>query len=73
MLLVWGGIGLVLTALLLAAWLMDRSVRRRGSQVTGGGRVWFDVRESRRDADVSTYAHGRDISWSSWSRRNRGS
>ncbi|WP_138759799.1 hypothetical protein [Modestobacter altitudinis] len=57
-------------SLLLVAWLMDRAVRRRGSRVLHSGDVWRDVRESRRDAEV-TSPFSSDNSWSSWSRRNR--
>jgi hypothetical protein len=72
MLLVWGVVGLVLAALLVVGWLMDRSVRRRGSRVTYSGDVWREVREGRRDAEVTNPFAGKgDYSWSSWNRRNR--
>jgi len=58
-----------LAALLTAAWRMDRTVRRRGSRVTAPGELWREVRESRRDAEV-TSPFSSDNSWSSWSRRN---
>jgi hypothetical protein len=59
-----------LAALLLVAWRMDRAVRRRGSRVLHSGDVWRDVRDSRRDAEA-TSAFTNDVSWTSWSRRNR--
>ena len=66
----WVLIGVVLAGLLLAAWRMDAGVRRRGSRVSASADVWFEVRESRRDADlVNPVAN--DYSWTSWSRRNR--
>jgi hypothetical protein len=66
----WAVIGAVLAALLLAGWLVDQGVRRRGSRVLHHSDVWFEVRESRRDAElVNPFAD--DYSWSSWSRRNR--
>ena len=68
---VWGVISGVVVLLLLASWLIDRSVKRRGSRVTNSADIWYEVRESRRDADIPIYQHGRDISWSSWSRRNK--
>jgi hypothetical protein len=58
-----------LGALLAAGWRMDRAVRRRGSRVTGSGELWREVREARRDAEV-TSAYSSDNSWTSWSRRN---
>jgi hypothetical protein len=70
--LIWGVVGLALALLLVAGWLMDRAVRRRGSRVTYSGDVWGEVRESRRDAEVvSPFAERGDYSWTSWSRRNR--
>ena len=68
---VWAVIGGAIAILLFAAWRMDRSVKRRGSKVTDSADIWYEVRESRRDADIPAYQLGRDISWSSWSRRNR--
>jgi hypothetical protein len=65
----WLVVGAVLTALLTAAWRVDRGVRRRGSRVLPHSDVWRDVRESRRDAEA-TSVFSNDISWSSWSRRN---
>jgi hypothetical protein len=70
MALFWPVIGLVLVGLLLAAWRMDRSVRRRGSRVLHHQDVWHEVRESRRDAEVMS-PFVQDDSWTSWSRRNR--
>jgi hypothetical protein len=64
-------VGGALAALLTVAWRMDRAVRRRGSRVTDSGDLWREVRESRRDAEV-TSPFSTDNSWSSWSRRNRG-
>jgi hypothetical protein len=66
----WLVVGAALSGLLGAAWRMDRAVRRRGSTVTGSGELWREVRESRRDAEV-TSPFSIDNSWSSWSRRNR--
>jgi hypothetical protein len=66
----WVLVGVVLAGLLLAAWRMDAKVRRRGSRVAASSDVWFEVRESRRDADlVNPVAN--DYSWTSWSRRDR--
>jgi hypothetical protein len=48
----------------------DRGVRRRGSRVLHHSDVWRDVRDSRRDAEA-TSVFSNDVSWSSWSRRNR--
>jgi hypothetical protein len=68
----WGVVGLVLAVLLSTAWWIDRGVRRRGSRVLHHSQVWYDVRESRRDAElVNPFAGGEDYSWTSWSRRNR--
>ncbi len=66
----WAVVGLVLLLVLVAAWRMDRAVRRRGSRVSHHAELWYEVRESRRDADLVDMA-GRDPSWTSWSRRNR--
>jgi hypothetical protein len=69
----WAVIGLVLAVLLLSAWRIDRGVRRRGSRVLHHSDVWYQVRESRRDAEVTNPFAGRgDHDWTSWSRRNRG-
>ena len=66
----WVVVGLVLAAVLGAAWAMDRAVRRRESRVSHHSDVWFQVRESRRDAEVmSPFVD--DNSWTSWNRRNR--
>jgi FtsZ-interacting cell division protein ZipA len=66
----WVLIGVVLAALVLVAWRMDARVRRRGSRVFASSDVWYQVRESRRDAElVNPVAN--DHSWTSWSRRNR--
>ena len=67
---VWVLIGVVLSGLLLAAWRMDVRVRRRGSRVLSSSDVWFQVRESRRDAELVNPVVD-DYSWTSWSRRNR--
>lgn len=67
----WIILGATVTLILLAAWRIDRSVKQRGSTVTNSADVWHEVRESRRDADVPSYSNGRDVSWSSWSRRNK--
>ena len=67
---VWVLIGVVLAGLLLAAWRMDVRVRRRGSRVLSSSDVWFQVRESRRDAELVNPVVD-DYSWTSWSRRNR--
>jgi hypothetical protein len=66
----WGVIGGCTGALLLVAWRMDARVRRRGSQVSAHSDVWFQVRESRRDAEAAQPMSS-DVSWTSWSRRNR--
>ena len=66
----WAVVGLVLLLVLLAAWRVDRGVQRRGSRVAHHSDVWFEVRESRRDADLVDPL-ARDYSWTSWSRRNR--
>jgi hypothetical protein len=66
----WPVVVLVLLGLLLVAWLMDRSVRRRGSRVLHHQDVWHEVRESRRDAEVMGPL-AQDNSWTNWSRRNR--
>ena len=67
---VWVLVGVVLAGLLLVAWRMDAAVRRRGSRVSASSDVWFEVRESRRDADLVNPVAS-DYSWTSWSRRNR--
>jgi hypothetical protein len=66
----WWLVGLVLAGLLLVAWRMDVAVRRRGSRVLSSSDVWYEVRESRRDAELVDPVAG-DYSWTSWSRRNR--
>jgi hypothetical protein len=66
----WGVIGGSTAGLLLVAWRMDARVRRRGSRVADQADVWFDVRESRRDAEAMQPMSS-DVSWTSWSRRNR--
>lgn len=66
----WPLVGTVLLLLLLLAWRMDRSVRRRGSRVLHHQDVWYEVREGRRDAEVM-HPRVQDNSWTSWSRRNR--
>ena len=66
----WPVVGVALLVLLLATWRMDRSVRRRGSQVLHHQYVWREVRESRRDAEAMSPL-AQDASWTSWSRRNR--
>jgi hypothetical protein len=66
----WPVVAAALAAPLLIAWRMDRAVRRRGSRVLPSADVWRDVRESRRDTEA-TSPNSFDISWSSWSRRNR--
>jgi hypothetical protein len=66
----WVVVGAGLSALLTAAWRIDRGVRRRGSRVLHHSDVWRDVRDSRRDAEA-TSVFSNDVSWSSWSRRNR--
>jgi hypothetical protein len=66
----WAVLGGALAVLLLVAWSMDRSVKRRGSRIHSAD-IWYDVRESRRDAEIHTYQLGRNVSWSSWSRRNK--
>jgi hypothetical protein len=66
----WWLVGLVLAGLLLVAWRMDVAVRRRGSRVLSSSDVWYEVRESRRDAELVDPVAW-DYSWTSWSRRNR--
>ena len=65
----WLVVGVVLAGVLLAAWWSDHTVRRRGSRVSHHSDVWFEVRESRRDAEVMNPLVS-DNSWTSWSRRN---
>jgi hypothetical protein len=67
----WLVVGGVLGVLLLLAWLSDRAARRRQARILGAGDIWYQVRESRRDAEVSGNPFLHDISWTSWSRRNR--
>jgi hypothetical protein len=66
----WLCVGLGLAGLLVVAWRMDVAVRRRGSRVPPSADVWFEVRESRRDAELVNPVAD-DYSWTSWSRRNR--
>ncbi|MGY5883356.1 hypothetical protein [Modestobacter lacusdianchii] len=66
----WAAIGLLLLGLLVAGWVMDRGVRRRGSRVVHHSDIWREVREGNRDARVVD-PRVRDSSWTSWSRRNR--
>lgn len=66
----WWVVGGLVAVLLLAAWLMDRSARRRNARITNSADVWYEVRESRRDAEISGNPFNHDISWTSWSRRN---
>lgn len=67
---VWGLVGLVVLLVLVAAWRMDRGAQRRGSRVSHHSDLWYEVRESRRDADLHDPL-ARDYSWTSWSRRNQ--
>ena len=67
---VWVVLGVVVLAVLVAAWRMDRAVQRRGSRVSHHSDVWFEVRENRRDADLVNPL-AKDYSWTSWSRRNQ--
>jgi hypothetical protein len=67
---VWGVVGLVVLAVLVAAWRMDAAARRRSTRVAHHSDVWFQVRESRRDAEIVNPLAS-DYSWTSWSRRNR--
>ena len=72
--LVWSVIGGVIAVLLLVSWLMDRSAKRRGRRTLASGDIVAAVRDGRRDAEVVNDAGGllpRDVSWTSWSRRNR--
>ncbi|MGY1843280.1 hypothetical protein [Modestobacter sp. SYSU DS0875] len=66
----WLVMGLGLAALLLTAWLMDRAARRRGARMSPGADVAWEVRESRRDAEILGKPYNQDVTWSSWSRRN---
>lgn len=68
---VWIVIGIALAGLLVAGWVSDRAVRRRGSRVLGSSDVAWEARESRRDAEILSNPYNNDVSWSSWSRRNR--
>ena len=71
---VWGGIGGLLAVLLLVSWLMDRSARRRGQRTVNSRDLSTAVRDGRRDAAVVNDAGPllpKDVSWTSWSRRNR--
>ena len=67
---VWGVVGLVVLLVLVAAWRMDRAVQRRGSRVSHHSDVWYEVRESRRDAELVNPVAS-DYSWTSWSRRTQ--
>jgi hypothetical protein len=67
----WLVVGGVLGVLLLLAWLSDRGARRRQARILDAGDIWYEVRESRRDAAISGNPFNRDLSWTSWSRRNR--
>ena len=67
---IWVVVGLVVTAVLVAAWRMDAAARRRQTRVAHHSDVWFQVRESRRDAEAMNPFSG-DTSWTSWSRRNQ--
>lgn len=66
----WIVVGVVLAVLLATAWSMDRAVERRGSRVSSHSDVWHQVRESRRDAEV-THPLAQDTSWSSWNGRTQ--
>ncbi|MEI4270341.1 hypothetical protein TEK04_01275 [Klenkia sp. LSe6-5] len=66
----WVCVAGVLLALLAVSWWMDRAVRRRGSAVTHSADIWFQARESRRDAEILGNPLNQDVSWSSWSRRS---
>ncbi|MCZ2829317.1 hypothetical protein O2W14_10780 [Modestobacter sp. VKM Ac-2986] len=67
---VWAVVGVVVLLVLFGAWRMDRAVQRRGSRAAHHSDLWFEVRESRRDADLVDPL-ARDYSWTSWSRRNQ--
>jgi hypothetical protein len=67
----WLVVGGALAVVLLLAWLSDRSARRRHATIINAGDIWYEVRESRRDAGISGNPFNHDISWTSWSRRNR--
>jgi hypothetical protein len=72
--LVWSVIGGVIAVLLLVSWLMDRSAKRRGRRTLASSDIAAAVRDGRRDAEVVNDAGAllpRDVSWTSWSRRNR--
>jgi len=66
----WLVVGVVLVVVLAVAWRMDAAVRRRGSRVRHHSDVWYQVRESNRDAEVMS-PFVSDNSWTSWSRRNQ--
>jgi hypothetical protein len=63
-------VGSALAGLLGVAWWIDRGVRTRGSRVLHHSDIWYEVRESRRDAELMNPLTD-DQSWTSWSRRNR--
>lgn len=67
----WLIVGGAVALLLLTALLSDRAARRRGARITNSADVWYEVRESRRDAEITGNPFNRDVSWTSWSRRNR--
>jgi hypothetical protein len=66
----WAVVGGVLALMLLAAWWMDRSARRRSARIINSQDIWYEVRESRRDAEILGNPSNHDTSWSSWNRRN---
>ena len=66
----WIAVGVVLAALLVMAWSMDRSVKRRGSRVRHHSEVFYDVRENNRDAEVKS-PFVSDNSWTSHNRRTQ--
>lgn len=73
---VWSIIAGIVIALLLASWLMDRSAKRRHARIADSRDIYNEVREGVRDSRTidSTFLPpgGKDYTWTSWSRRNRG-
>jgi hypothetical protein len=67
----WVFVGAALAALLVVAALVDRSSRRRGHRLRGGGSIWAEeIREHRRDVRAGE-AQGHMNADRSWTRRNR--